>query len=303
MKCNDRCTHNYNCMCDNCTFEHMCNNCSCQWTIGPTGPTGYTGPQGPAGGPTGYTGYTGYTGAQGLIGPTGYTGYTGAQGLIGPTGYTGYTGAQGLIGPTGYTGYTGAQGLIGPTGYTGYTGAQGLIGPTGYTGYTGAQGLIGPTGYTGYTGDTGPGGPFLSSAIQVTTAGTANSTVQDNDSIVWTNTSQIAGTAFSFTPPSNVVQVNENGMFLVIWSLNIDPSQSPNIFSSTITPGTSFAPRLVNSLGGSYSLSRVFTITNAPRQISVMNLSGGPRDIIAMNVPGIVGAQMTIIKIADGASV
>lgn len=80
MNCNERCTHSYNC---------MCNNCSCKLTIGPTGTTGsqgqtgYTGPQGPSGVPTGYTGYTG------AIGTTGYTGYTGDQGPIGYTGYTG----------------------------------------------------------------------------------------------------------------------------------------------------------------------------------------------------------------------
>ncbi|MDK2587553.1 hypothetical protein QOZ83_17120 [Romboutsia sedimentorum] len=260
---NDRCICNNN--------NELCNDCGattiCQ--IGPTGPTGAQGPQGETG-------------------PIGATGYTGTQGLIGETGAQGPIGETGPIGATGYTGYTGE---IGPTGYTGYTGE---IGPTGYTGYTGE---IGPTGYTGYTGEIGPTGPtgsILTSSITLNIDN--NQTLDNNNNVIWNLVNNI-GTAFSITPPGDTVTINQTGIYLAIWAINLSSSEGPSVFSTIFNGvGTS---SMSNSLGGSYSGSDVVEITTVPATVQLRNISGNDRLLVSEGNDG-YSAQFRIIRLADG---
>lgn len=121
----------------------------------------------------------------------------------------------------GTTGPTGAQGEIGPIGPTG---PQGETGPTGYTGDTGPQGLIAPTGYTGYTGYTGPAanealiGNFRTSDTTTVSAnGKFPIQVQDT-----------SNTPGAFTLSNSDITVNQDGIYLVSYTILLPPSQSAN---------------------------------------------------------------------------
>ncbi|WP_150885184.1 collagen-like protein [Paraclostridium bifermentans] len=268
MNCNDRCTGIYNCMCDHCAFKHMCNHCSCPWTIGytgPTGPQGLPGPQGPQG-PTGYTGPQGPAG-----GPTGCTGCTGYTGDIGPTGYTGYTGYTGDIGPTGYTGYTG------------YTGPQGLIGPTG------------PTGYTGYTGDTSTqeNARFLQ-----TTSGTQD----DNTSIVFDTIDITNGSSISLTPPSSTLILQGISTYFISWSirfnlaLNTEGGGTLILNGSPVNTGTGLSSNVttVNNQASATNSCIINTVAGA-NTLNLQFIVNSNAGVTSLNI---IDASINIIKIS-----
>ncbi|MFA2810693.1 collagen-like protein [Bacillus mycoides] len=182
--------------------------------------------------------------------------------------------------------------LTGPTGPAG-----GGTGPTGPTGPAG--GPTGPTGVTGPIGATGATGPNLSSGIETL----ANSTqvIANNGLVTFTTPPDLAGTAFSFNAPGNTITINEAGLYLVDWAVNLEAGSAASAFG-LVQNGAPFSSAGNDATGGgNLAASALIQVTTTPFTVSLANRSGGVRTITQTN--GSSAANLTIIKFADGPSV
>lgn len=131
----------------------------------------------------------------------------------------------------------GATGVPGPTGPQGMTGATGNIGSTGASGPTGVTGPTGPSGglgFTGSTGVTGPTGPAIAGAIAslfdtqttslVVTAPTATNVTFDSQ--------DFPPQGITYTLPASVFFVNQTGLYLVNWTIDVN---SLSLFTASVS--------------------------------------------------------------------
>jgi hypothetical protein len=208
--------------------------------IGPqpaTGPTGPTGATGPAGGPTGPTGLTGATGPAGATGPTGVTGATGITGPTGPTGVTGPTGLTGATGPSGpaiVSIGTVSGGATGSVTNSGTSSAAVLdfvlpIGPTGPS--SGVTSLTGTANQIAVSASTG------AVTVSIPTSPAFTGTPTAPTAVFYTNSTQVATTAFVNTAIDNVADgyrnIFINGGFAV--------DQRGKATSHTVTAGAALS--------------------------------------------------------------
>ena len=194
----------------------------------------------------------------------------GATGEAGPTGATGATGEAGPTGATGATGEAGPTGATGEAGPTGATGATGEAGPTGVTGATGETGPTGATGETGETGPTGPAATIRIGSVttgdpgteaEVTNSGTEEEAVFDfviprgepgggsapdvlatvdttaqpsagGGALIFNDTPLVSGTAISHQPGSSQVEINQDGVYQVIFQSTVSVSAGTTIPST-----------------------------------------------------------------------
>lgn len=138
-------------------------------------------------------------------GPTGDPGPTGSTGVTGATGAS-IQGPQGTTGATGATGATGPVGVTGANGSSGATGNQGDIGETGATGAAGETGAMGPTGFSGVP----MAQEFASLYTKATTDLVLELTIPFDQVVV-------TSSGISYTPPSGLIDINNPGVYLVIY--------------------------------------------------------------------------------------
>lgn len=95
--------------------------------------------------------------------------------------------------------------------------------------------------------------------------------------------------------------MNESGLYLIIWTINIDPTQNNTVFNTGLTSSQISNPRMVNSLRGSYAASKIYNFTTNNNQIYLVNSGAAAANLVTIN--NVSAAQMTIVKIANEPSV
>ncbi|PPQ47838.1 adhesin [Paenibacillus peoriae] len=216
---------------------------------------------------------------KGIRGPQGPQGPQGAQGLPGPQGVPGAQGQQGL---------QGFQGIPGPTGPAGPVGPAGAIGPAGPAGTVGA---VGPAGPAGATGAAGPAGAGISDFLSVFRAdpGTGTDTVPGNSPITFTGVLANVGGAFTFTPPSPTITINETGSYLIDFTIhnqgNADFNLTVNGFPVTPVPFT-------GNGGGPTSAEVIITVGGVPTTIQLVNANATPAQL-----HNFTNTTLTILKL------
>ena len=124
--------------------------------------------------------------------------------------------------------------MQGLTGATGATGATGPTGPTGPQGAQGAAGAAGATGATGATGPTGPTGPAISTAYGLLYQNAAQSpTVNDTTTPVELELNT-AGANENMGAATNTLTIQQQGTYLVSYSLNVSPSTAGNVTAQVL---------------------------------------------------------------------
>lgn len=219
---------------------------------------------------------------KGIRGPQGPQGPQGAQGLPGPQGVPGAQGQQGL---------QGFQGIPGPTGPAGAVGPAGPVGPAGAIGPAGPAGTVGAVGPAGATGAAGPAGAGISDFLSVFRAdpGTGTDTVPGNSPITFTGVLANVGGAFTFTPPSPTITINETGSYLIDFTIhnqgNADFNLTVNGFPVTPVPFT-------GNGGGPTSAEVIITVGVVPTTIQLVNANATPAQL-----HNFTNTTLTILKL------
>ncbi|WP_000697030.1 BclA C-terminal domain-containing protein, partial [Bacillus cereus] len=139
----------------------------------------------------------------------------------------------------------------------------------------------------------------LSSAIETL----ANSTqaIPNNGLVTFTTPPDLAGTAFTFNAPGNTITINEPGLYLVNWDVNLQAGSPASTFG-LVQNGAPFSSAGNDATGGgNLAASALIQVTTTPFTVSLANRSGGTRTITQTN--GSPAANITIVKFADGPSV
>lgn len=218
-------------------------------------------------------------------------GIQGPQGPQGPQGSQGPQGPQGLPGPQGVPGAQGQQGLQGFQGIPGPAGPVGATGPAGAVGPAGPAGAIGPAGPAGATGPAGPAGVGISDFLSVFRAdpGTGTDTVPGNSPITFTGVLANVGGAFTFTPPSPTITINETGSYFISFSIH---NQGDADFNLTVN-GTPITPLPFSGNGGGPTAAEVIiTVTTVPTTIQLVNANATPAQL-----HNNINTTMTILKL------
>jgi len=208
-------------------------------------------------------------GPQGIPGPQGPVGPVGPVGPIGPVGPQGVPGAQGPAGP---------QGIPGIPGPVGPAGAVGAVGPAGPAGPVGPVGPAGPAGATGPAGPAGPAGAGISSFLSVFRAapGPGTDTVPGNSAITFTGVLANVGGAFTFTPPSSTITINQTGSYFISFTIH---NQGDAEFNLTVN-GTPLTPvPFTGNGGGPISAEVIITVTTVPTTIQLVNANATPAQL------------------------
>ena len=161
------------------------------------------------------------------------------RGRRGPTGPAGEDGAPGPTGATGPAGPAGEDGAPGPTGATGPAGPTGATGPTGPAGSTGPTGPVGPAGPTGSTGPAGPAGPTgpaggAESLNLLSAYSTPPQAAAPETAFLFDRNTESYGTALSHANSSSEIQVQEPGVYLVLFNGTLGPSPNASFPVSTL---------------------------------------------------------------------
>lgn len=215
----------------------------------------------------------------------------GIRGPQGPQGPQGAQGAQGLPGPQGVPGAQGQQGLQGFQGIPGPTGPAGAVGPAGAIGPAGPAGTVGAVGPAGATGAAGPAGAGISDFLSVFRAdpGTGTDTVPGNSPITFTGVLANVGGAFTFTPPSPTITINETGSYLIDFTIhnqgNADFNLTVNGFPVTPVPFT-------GNGGGPTSAEVIITVGVVPTTIQLVNANATPAQL-----HNFTNTTLTILKL------
>ncbi|MGW8957651.1 collagen-like protein [Paenibacillus sp. NPDC055715] len=197
-------------------------------------------------------------------------------------------GIQGPQGPQGPQGLPGPQGVPGAQGQQGLQGFQGIPGPAGPVGATGPAGAVGPA---GATGPAGPAGFGISDFLSVFRAdpGTGTDTVPGNSPITFTGVLANVGGAFTFTPPSPTVTINETGSYFISFSIH---NQGNADFNLTVN-GTPITPLPFSGNGGGPIAAEVIiTVTTVPTTIQLVNANATPAQL-----HNNINTTMTILKL------
>lgn len=200
-------------------------------------------------------------------------------------------GIQGPQGPQGPQGLPGPQGVPGAQGQQGLQGFQGIPGPAGPVGATGPAGAIGPAGPAGATGPAGPAGVGISDFLSVFRAdpGTGTDTVPGNSPITFTGVLANVGGAFTFTPPSPTITINETGSYFISFSIH---NQGDADFNLTVN-GTPITPLPFSGNGGGPTAAEVIiTVTTVPTTIQLVNANATPAQL-----HNNINTTMTILKL------
>lgn len=197
-------------------------------------------------------------------------------------------GIQGPQGPQGPQGLPGPQGVPGAQGQQGLQGFQGIPGPAGPVGATGPAGAIGPAGPAGVIG---PAGVGISDFLSVFRAdpGTGTDTVPGNSPITFTGVLANVGGAFTFTPPSPTITINETGSYFISFSIH---NQGDADFNLTVN-GTPVTPLPFSGNGGGPTAAEVIiTVTTVPTTIQLVNANATPAQL-----HNNINTTMTILKL------
>ncbi|MEK3849977.1 collagen-like protein [Paenibacillus sp. FSL R7-0340] len=215
----------------------------------------------------------------------------GIRGPQGPQGPQGLPGPQGVPGAQGQQGLQGFQGIPGPTGPAGAVGPAGPVGPAGAIGPAGPAGTVGAVGPAGATGATGPAGAGISDFLSVFRAdpGTGTDTVPGNSPITFTGVLANVGGAFTFTPPSPTITINETGSYLIDFTIhnqgNADFNLTVNGFPVTPVPFT-------GNGGGPTSAEVIITVGVVPTTIQLVNANATPAQL-----HNFTNTTLTILKL------
>lgn len=218
-------------------------------------------------------------------------GIRGPQGPQGPQGLPGPQGVPGAQGQQGLQGFQGIPGPAGPVGVTGPAGAVGPAGPAGAIGPAGPAGAVGPVGPAGATGPAGPAGAGISDFLSVFRAdpGTGTDTVPGNSPITFTGVLVNVGGAFTFTPPSPTITINETGSYFISFSIH---NQGNADFNLTVN-GTPITPLPFSGNGGGPTAAEVIvTVTTVPTTIQLVNANATPAQL-----HNNINTTMTILKL------
>ncbi|WP_311077923.1 BclA C-terminal domain-containing protein [Paenibacillus polymyxa] len=203
-------------------------------------------------------------------------------------------GIQGPQGPQGPQGLPGPQGVPGAQGQQGLQGFQGIPGPTGPAGAVGPAGPVGPTGAVGPAGATGAAGPAgagITDFLSVFRAdpGTGTDTVPGNSPITFTGVLANVGGAFTFTPPSTTITINETGSYLIDFTIhnqgNADFNLTVNGIPVTPVPFT-------GNGGGPISAEVIITVGVVPTTIQLVNANATPAQL-----HNFTNTTLTILKL------
>ncbi|MGG4191754.1 collagen-like protein, partial [Paenibacillus peoriae] len=182
-------------------------------------------------------------------------------------------------------------GAVGPAGPTGPAGA---VGPAGSTGLAGAAGPAGPTGPAGAVGPAGPAGPAgagISDFLSVFRAdpGTGTDTVPGNSPITFTGVLANVGGAFTFTPPSPTITINETGSYFISFSIH---NQGNADFNLTVSGAPITPVPFSGNGGGPIAAEVIITVTTVPTTIQLVNANATPAQL-----HNNLNTTMTILKL------
>jgi hypothetical protein len=197
-------------------------------------------------------------------------------------------GDTGATGPKGDTGNTGATG---PKGETGNTGATGPKGETGNTGATGPKGNTGPTGATGPTGPKGDTGGGAISAYG-TWVSTNSRTVGSGYSVIF---DQVLNTAsgFNFRPGNSAITINEDGIYLVSYSIKTSSGKGAIVSIRVNNSGISgSSQKILNDVGETTGAAIIKIAKGNYVEIGIL----APAIIVTLAEGG-ANAHITILKV------
>ncbi|MGG4182333.1 collagen-like protein [Paenibacillus jamilae] len=212
----------------------------------------------------------------------------GIRGPQGPQGPQGLPGPQGVPGAQGQQGLQGFQGILGPTGPAGAVGPAGPVGPAGAVGPAGPAGAVGPAGATGAAG---PAGAGITDFLSVFRAdpGTGTDTVPGNSPITFTGVLANVGGAFTFTPPSTTITINETGSYLIDFTIH---NQGDANFNLTVN-GIPVTPvPFTGNGGGPISAEVIITVGVVPTTIQLVNANATPAQL-----HNFTNTTLTILKL------
>ncbi|KYG33384.1 BclA C-terminal domain-containing protein [Alkalihalobacillus trypoxylicola] len=162
--------------------------------------------------------------------------------------------------------------IPGPPGATGPQGPPGTPGPTGPTGP--GVGATGPTGPTGPPGPTGSGITSFASVFRVD-PGTGTDTIPGNTAIVFTNGFEV-GTAFTFTPPSDTIIINETGFY----EINFTVHNQGNADFDLELNGVPVTPLPFTGDGGGPTTGEIIiNVTTVPSTLQIVNANATPAQL------------------------
>ncbi len=130
---------------------------------------------------------------------------------------------------------------------------------------------------------------------------TTTEVIPNNGLVTFTTSPDLAGTAFSFNAPGDTITINEPGLYLVNWQVNLEAG-SPASGFGLVQNGVNFSGAGNDATGGgNLASSALIQVTTTPYTVSISNRSGGSRTITPTN--GSTAGSISIIKFADGPSV
>ncbi|WP_404926651.1 BclA C-terminal domain-containing protein [Paenibacillus polymyxa] len=150
---------------------------------------------------------------------------------------------------------------------------------------------MGPAGPAGATGPAGPAGVGISDFLSVFRAdpGTGTDTVPGNSPITFTGVLANVGGAFTFTPPSPTITINETGSYFISFSIH---NQGDADFNLTVN-GTPITPLPFSGNGGGPTAAEVIiTVTTVPTTIQLVNANATPAQL-----HNNINTTMTILKL------
>ncbi|WP_339200249.1 hypothetical protein MKY24_14570 [Paenibacillus sp. FSL P2-0322] len=165
------------------------------------------------------------------------------------------------------------------------------MGPAGAIGPAGPAGTVGAVGPAGATGAAGPAGAGISDFLSVFRAdpGTGTDTVPGNSPITFTGVLANVGGAFTFTPPSPTITINETGSYLIDFTIhnqgNADFNLTVNGFPVTPVPFT-------GNGGGPTSAEVIITVGVVPTTIQLVNANATPAQL-----HNFTNTTLTILKL------
>lgn len=177
----------------------------------------------------------------------------------------------------------------------GPAGPQGKSGPAGPQGEPGQRG---PAGRQGEPGPEGPKGPFLSSYFE---ALAYPQTIAGNADVVF-NTMDRVGTAITVTPSGTTFTIQQTGLYLVEWSINLASTNTNRAEYGLLQNGIVTSTAACSATVGNHSSGALINVTAVPFTISFHN-HGRNSNIIEGYVNENSAASIRIARFADGPSV